>query len=925
METPSDFADRTWSASLIQTKMVPPLLPFGCVRRHALLDRLSEQQTHGITVVTAPAGFGKTTLLAGCSEVLSRQEYPVAWLSLDGEDNQEQQFGAYLVAAFCRVSKDIGRPAQQLLNSDARTSIKTIISVLLNGIAAFGRRVFLVLDDVDRLTSAPVIAVVSRLLRYAPENMHVLLGARGEPGMKLGQLRAPEKLTRISANDLRFSIDDAEKFFEETCALSLDRANVELLNGVTEGWVAGLQLAALALRQTSDPAQVVGRFTVTRSGIDRYLDDAVLTQLPPAMLEFLLSTSILERLSPAVCDAVMAVEGGSGEKLEWLEQHNVFIRPLDERREWYRLHALLSDALRRRLLAHMPQQVPVLHQRAFRWFAEKRLWSEAVRHALAAGEFEQAAQLVENGAMEMLERGESRTLLEWVAKLPPDVVLTRRLRLAKAWALAFSLQTTHAIKEIRVVTDEIYRMRRESACSIDEVALAEVNAISGIIASASDQSEHAFEFGHAVATSSAIAAPWVNSCAQFAQFFGLLHRGEFDQIRRIWGGAQDRPEQGRGSIYTDLFRNTMYGLAAQMHGELAEAGRVLEETLVRAENAFGYASSCAVIAAGCLVSIVYEYNQLPRARKLIANRTTIALEVSPLGTLLRHVLTEARLLQRNGQVGSALAVLEDGRQVAITRQWLRLKMACDAETVRLLLHSGDVTRARQIANKLRASMPVVLDEQAGAATETWTHYCFLQARVLIAENDAEKAVAFLVRLLDALAARGWRYHEAIASLLLSLAYEQGGASGSALGALDRALRLGEAVGMVNSFIDEGQGVRALLQRFRWNAGGDSTVDATYVDKLIHAFDNVDAPSSTSPRPVRNLKMSSEALSAREFEVLRCVAHGQSNKEVGRSLKLAPETVKWHMKNIFEKLDVTSRIEAVQSVFGFGVREGSDAM
>ncbi|WP_175772761.1 LuxR C-terminal-related transcriptional regulator [Paraburkholderia phenazinium] len=869
MEASSERGDRQWSVSLIQTKMIPPRLPPGCVQRHALLERLHAWPAHGVTVVSAPAGFGKTTLLAGWSEALSEQQHPVAWLSLDEEDDDPQQFGAYLVAAFSRASEDVAWHAQQLLNNDAMAPIKTVISVLLNGIAACGRCVFLVLDDADRLTAKPVLAIVSRLLRYAPENLHVLLGARAEPALTLGQLRAPGKLTRIDADDLRFSIDEAQAFFDQKGRVLLDRTSVELLNGATEGWVAGLQLASLALTQVGDATRVASNLAGTSSGIDRYLNDTVLAQLPPPMLKFLLYTSILERLTPAVCDAIMGAGGASGAKLDWLERHNVFIRPLDEKQDWYRYHALLSDALRRRLVRQMPQQVPVLHRRASQWFAGARLWPEAVRHALAAGDLQQAAQWVENCAMEMLERGEPHTLLGWIRKLPPDVIQGRlRLRLAKAWALVFSLQTTSVPREFRVVTDEIGRTCRDDSGMVDEAALAEVNAIGALIAGISDDSERALELGCIAVASRASTAPWVKRYAQIAQFFGLMYRGNFEQIRRIWDVAKDRVEQSQGPIYSDMLRNFMYGLAALVHGELPEARRIFEETLPRAESALGHSSICAVGLAGCLASIYYERNELTRARKLIAG---------------------------------------------------------DVETVRLLLVEGCVAEARQIADELGASVPMMCEGRMGSAVETWTSYCLLQARVLIVEELADEAVTLLERSLDTVAAMGWRCYEVVISVLLALALEQCGASERALVTLGRALSLGEVSGMITSFLDEGQPVRALLQRFRQISGDVSNVEAAYVDRLLAAFDGAGGSPAASPTPVEALTMSSDKLSAREFEVLNHVACGLSNKEIGRSLKLAPETVKWHLKKIFEKLNVSSRIEAVQKALGVGVGEDRAAM
>jgi LuxR family transcriptional regulator, maltose regulon positive regulatory protein len=915
MEAHSDSLDRKWSVSLIQTKMMPPRLPPGCVQRAALFERLRERGDGGITIVTAPAGFGKTTLLAGWKEALSNETHPVAWLTLDEEDDDPQQLGAYLVAAFSRASEDIAGPAQRLLNNDALTPIKTVISVLLNSIAACGRYVFLVLDDVDRLTVKPVLTVLSRLLRYAPDNLHILLGARGEPALALGHLRAPEKLMRLDADDLRFSIDDAQAFFDRTGIASLDRTSVGLLHDATEGWVAGLQLASLSLSQEGDATKVAGHLAGAGSGIDRYLNDTVLEHLPPAVLKFLLYTSILQRLSHAVCDAIM--EGESEGQLDWLERHNVFIRPLDEGREWYRYHALLSEALRRRLNRQMPKEVPLLHRRACQWFATAGLWPEAVRHALAAGEHAQAAQWVENCAMEMLERGDPHTLLGWIGKLPPDLVMGRlRLRFLKTWALAFSLQAPRAIREIHGITEKVSRVRRDDPEIVEDVSQAELHALHGLIAGISDDSERAFEFGRAAQASLTSAAPWVKSYAQIAQFFGLMYKSGFADIRRIWEVAQASGPRVQEPIYSDMMRHAMYGHAALVHGELPEARRIFEAIFQRAEAALGLSSPGTAGLASCLASIYYECNELHEARKLIAGRTPLVLETSPVGALIRHTLCASRLLWRDGQTGPALAVLEDGRQVALSRQWLRLKLACDAETIRLLVRDGNVAAARQLAGELSATVPAMCEGRSGSAVETWTSYCLLQARVLLAENLADKAAASLASSLDTVAAMGWRYQEALISVLLAIAFERCGASERSFASLERALRVGEAIGLINSFVDEGQPVQALLRQFRQSSGSASPVQIAYVDRLLTAFEDVQIESPASPMANQSAAVSSNILSARELDVLDHVARGLSNKEIGRALKLAPETVKWHLKNIFEKLNVSSRIEAVQSVFGF---------
>ncbi|WP_322029114.1 LuxR C-terminal-related transcriptional regulator [Paraburkholderia sp. J76] len=917
MEASSASSARQWNVSLIRTKMCPPRLPAACVQRPALLERLGKRPAQSVTLVTAPAGFGKTTLLAQWSQAIADQDHIVAWLSIDREDDDAQQFGAYLVAALFRASEEIARQAQQILNSDPLTPIRTVISVLLNGIAASDRFVFLVLDDVDRLSAKPVLAIVSLLLRYAPENMHILLGARAEPPLSLNQLKAPDKLTRLGADDLRFSVNEAKAFLERTATLPLDRPHVELLNEATEGWVAGLQLASIALDRVGDAAKVVNNLRGAGYGIDRYLDDTVLSHLPKPILEFLLSTSILERLGPAVCDAITGHDSG-GVTLHWLDQHNIFIRPLDEETSWYRYHALLSDALQRRLKRQTPQEVPRLHRRASQWFAEAHLWPEAVRHALAAGDLEQAALWVENCAMEMLERGDPHTLLAWIARLPADAIQGRlRLRLAKAWALVFSLQIVPAAKYVSAVAEDINRMRLDNSVKVDEATLAEVYAVRSLVAGLGDDSESSLELGNLALANTVSGAPWVKRYAQASQFFGLLYHGTFDQIRRAWELADHQTRHVPEPIYSDLIRHAMYGLAALVYGEICEARRTFEGTLARAEDFLGPLSSCAVGVAGCLASIYYESNELPKAHKMIAGRTSIALQSCPVGGLVRYVLSAARLSWRDGERGAALAVLEDGRQIAITRGWLRLRLACDAETVRLLINSGNVVEARRLADGLARRVPALCEGRAGSAVDTWTNYCLLQARVLIAENAAEQATVILSGALDLVTSKGWRSLEAQISVVLSRAFEQYGASKEAIVVLERALRIGEAIRMVNSFVDEGPAIRALLKRFRHTSVRGASAHSAYVDKLLAAFDANDASPARTNKAGAHPVESSEILSARELEVLNHVARGLSNKEIGRTLKLAPETVKWHLKNIFEKLNVNSRIEAVQRVLGLG--------
>jgi LuxR family transcriptional regulator, maltose regulon positive regulatory protein len=921
LDVPKDNADQKWNVSLIQTKMAPQRLPPGCVQRPGLIERLHAHCGRTVTVVRAPAGFGKTTLLASWSETLSAQRRVVAWLSLDAEDDDPKEFGAYLVAAFCRASGEIGLQATRLLSNDLLTPAGPIISVLLNEIAAYEGPVFLVLDDIDRVMAKPVLATLARLLRYAPENLHVLLGARSDPALALGQLRAPERLVRIEADDLRFSLDDAQILFSQAGRIALDRPTVELLNNATEGWAAGLQLASLALRATRDASQVAHTLSGARLGTDSYLDDTVLAQLPALMLKFLLRTSILDRLSAGVCDAVMGKGMQSGEKLEWLERHNVFIRPLDEERQWFRCHALMSDALRRRAARQLSEDIPHLHRRASQWFADARLWPEAVKHALAAGEVQQAVQWVENCAMAMVEHGDAHTLMGWIAKLPPELVQKQlRLRTARALALALAMENTAAAREIEFVANEI-NASRESDSDANEALLAEVNSVSAIIAVTNDDSERALALGRAAARSASPAMPWVTRFALFAQFYGLTYSGSLEEVRRVRELAVPYFERRTGSAYEHAYRDYMYGLALLTHGELSEAMQFYETALSRAEGKLGHDSGVVAGLASCLSVIYYERNELVLARSVLTGQSSVAMDACPLNGMLRHTYTTTRLYVRDGNIGAALATLEDGRQIAQTRHWLRLRVGCDAETARLLIVEGRLSQARQIAEELSVTVPPLCQGRSGAFLETWASYRIVLARVLIADGQFNQAVSMLTGLSDELNALNWQCLSATISLLLAVALEQSGARQEALTRLGHGLAIGQAAGMFNTFVDEGAPVRELLGHWRSAATTPLNVDSVFVDRLLAALDvHAVQPASGSEAQTR---VAAGLLSSREIEILNHVARGLSNKEIGRELQVTAETVKWHMKNIFEKLKVGTRVEAVQKGLGLIAAKRAD--
>ncbi|WP_232452609.1 LuxR C-terminal-related transcriptional regulator [Burkholderia ubonensis] len=861
----------------------------------------------------APAGFGKTSVMAEWGEALCARDHLFAWLSLDEEDDDVQQFISYLVATLSRTSEILGRRAEQFLLGDVPASRNTIVSVLVNEIAACQQQIFLVLDDFDRLTSAPVLAFVERLLRYAPDNFHVLLGVRSEPGLQLGKLGTPAKMLRVDAGDLRFSIDEAQIFFKQTVDVPLDRSAIAQLNDAAEGWVAGLQLASHALRKAFDPTRVASDLSNACLGVDTYFEDAVLGNLSPSIVDFLLRTSILDRFSAEVCDAVIGGGACSWEKIEWLQRHNVFIQPLDDERRWFRYHALLAAALRRRVSREFLDELPELHRRASRWFADSCLWTEAVKHTLAGGEIHQAAQWVERCASVMVDRCDVRRLLGWIGKMPEELVVERpRLRLAKVWGLALSMQTAEASEEIESIVQDISRQGVNDNLFADSLLQAELNVLRGIIAAFDDDTERAITFG-GEATEAALQMPPAARCfAETAKLFGLIYEGRFDKVRQM-RALTFRSESTQTPIYADAYRESMFGLAELVCGEFAEATRILEAAVSHAEIHLGPTSAAATLPAAYLALVYYERNDLERARKTISGRTSVALETCPLGALLRFTCAASRLYARDGNISAALALIEDARQVAARRKWLRLRVGCDGEAVRLYLHEGRLQQAIQTIESLRAVMPASRPVGMGTLLETWAIYSITCARVFVAEGRASEAVRQLTEVLpDLVVAKRW-YLNVQVSTLLALAYDLQSEERQALASLQNALAIARRTGIVNAFVDEGIALRPLIERLRKLGPALESRNREFEDCLLLAFDTGVGPNGSPGRDSQ--RALSRLLSAREVEILGQVARGLSNKEIGRALQVAPETVKWHLKNIFEKLDVSSRTEAVRVGFG----------
>jgi LuxR family maltose regulon positive regulatory protein len=890
------------STPILTTKLyVPPPQP-KVVLRSRLIERLDEGLHHRLTLVSAPAGFGKTTLLgewvAGCGR-------PAAWLSLDERDGDPTRFLTYLVAALQTVEVNIGGGVSAALRSPQPPPTEAILMSLINEIATVEKDFALVLDDYHVIEAWAVDDALTFLIEHLPPRMRLVVATREDPNLPLARLRARGQLAELRAADLRFTPSEAAEFLNQTMGLELPAEDIALLETRTEGWIAGLQLAALSMRGRSDTAGFIESFTGSHRFVLDYLVEEVLERQPKRVRSFLLETPILDRLCGPLCEAVTGRKD-SRELLVALERSNLFVVPLDDERHWFRYHHLFADVLQARAIEEQPDQVPKLHRRASEWYEQAGLSSDAIRHALAAGNFERAAALIELEARAMLMGRREETFLGWLGELPDEEV-RRRPVLGVYYALALVSHDLEA-GEARLRDAERLLDGRAPASEMVVVDEEEFRALPGI--AAITRAYHAGAIGDVS-----------GSVRHARRALDLLPEGE-----PLWRGAAA----------------SLLGLAYWSSGDLESAYRFIADGMGSLRMAGDPTQSNS--GAFILANIRTEQGRLREAARIYEQALQLAAdrgEPMPPGIADLHVgmselrrehgdLEDAsRYLQRSKELGEYGGISENRYRWYVARARLEeargdpdgaLDLLDEAE--RLYIRSPDPYVRPIAALKTR----VWIRQGRLAEALGWTRERDLSAhddlsylrefehttlaRVLIAryESDREErsiheATELLERLLHS-AEEGGRMASVIEILVLqALAHEAQGNIPPALAPLERALALGEPEGYVRIFVDEGVPMAQLLSEV---AARGITPD--YTDRLLAAFDAEERKSrDKSQHPAQS---PTEPLSGRELEVLRLIARGLSNREIGARLFLAVITVKGHNRNIFRKLGVRRRTEAV---------------
>ena len=895
------------SAPILATKLYIPPPRAKIVLRLRLIERLNEGFSLGckLTLISAPAGFGKTTLV---SEWVTGCDKKVAWLSLDEGDNDPSRFLSYIIAALQTIKAEIGAGLLVALQSPQPPSTEAILAVLLNEITTIPDHFVLVLDDYHVIDAKPVDGSTSVdealtfLLEHLPPHMHLAIATREDPHMPLARLRARGQLTELRAADLRFTSSEAAEFLNQVMGLNLTTENIIALETRTEGWIAGLQLAALSMQGHEDASDFIQSFTGSHHFVLDYLMEEVLLLQSESIQTFLLRTSILERLCGPLCDSVLldsCVSGqetassqetvSSQETLEYLEHANLFIVPLDNERRWYRYHHLFAELLRQRL--HQSDTSPTaeggsvaeLHRRASQWYEDNGLELEAFQHAAAANDVERAIRLMEGKGIPLHYHFVVTTILNWLASLPTTVLdakpllwvryasmalvtgqtagVEQRLQAAET-AIAAALQGTEPDDETRDLIGQIAAAR--ATLALLQYRIEDIVALS----------YRALEYLSPNNLSFRFTAIWA---------LGVFYQVQGDRAaaERALSEALSISQMSGKNFHMTLASNGL-GQVQESQNQLYKAAATYQSGLKLAGD-YPHPTSASQTYLG-LARICYEWNDLDTAERYGQQSLLLMRQFDQDNLFIISEVFLARLKLARGDVTGAAAMLAEAEQSVRQHNIAHRLSEVAAAQVLVLLRQGNLDTAAHLA-------------QAHALP-------FSQACVYLAHGDALAALAVLEPLRQQMDEKGWEDQLLKVMVLQTIALQAQGEMDKAVQTLADALALAELGGFVRIFVDEGVPMAQLLPE-----AASRGIMPDYIGKLLAAFES-DAQQSEEKLDLSPTQSRNELLSQRELEVLHLIAQGLSNHEISESLFLALDTVKGHNRRIYAKLQVQSRTEAV---------------
>ncbi len=898
------------SGDLLQTKLyVPRLRPF-LVPRLRLKEQLNQglQLGHKLTLISAPAGFGKTTLVSDWIQAMSEVTPPfaTAWLSLDEGDNDLVGFLTYLIAALRHsegTDSAFGQEVVATLQSPQPLPAEAILTPLINEMATLPERIVLVLDDYHLIEAQPIHEALGFFIENSPPTLHLAIATREDPPLSLSRLRARDQLTELRAADLRFTTSEATDFLNQVMALNLSAENIAALESNTEGWITGLQLAAISLRGSEDVSGFIQAFTGSHRYVLDYLIEEVLGQQPEDVQNFLLQTAVLNRLSAPLCNFLTGRDDGQA-MLEMLDRANLFVIPLDEERRWYRYHHLFADLLQQQLRQTQPDGAQRLHLQASEWYEQNGFIDTAIDHALRADAFEQATNLIDAQADAIWGYGGHSKLWRWLMKLPTEWLIRKpHLCILHAWYL-FSVGQLETAEKSLQAAEQALDQDNQLSDSECEILLGRLSAVRTMIATWGEDAPGIIEHANQALEHLPKEDPWRGSAA--------THLGDAYVFQNdITAAHQARLEAIESCKVTG---NTFWIMIAHLKAatSLRDLGKLHQSIeICRQQMELAAANGLSqTVAAGWALAIwanvLAEQNELDEALDLAAKSIELT-RGKDLAFFGYSQTILARTLFYQGDLSGAESALQK-LEVITQQQYLPLYLSepLAAWKVRIWLAQNRLGAAAQW---LEEHGPPADDDLISLQN----YVDVVLARVFLAQGQLDEALKLLHRLLE-VAEVGEHIARVIEILVLqALAFQAEGDATRAMTALKRALTLAEPGGYIRIFVDEGQPMVRLLQEALKRG-----LAPAYVRRLLAAFPAEELGQTAVSTIQVDQSDLIEPLSERELEILQKIAEGLTNPEIAERLYLSLNTVKVHTRNIYGKLGVHNRTQAVAKARELGL-------
>lgn len=901
---------------LLATKLKIPALGCRIVCRNQLTALLSESLGHRLTLLVAPTGYGKTTLLVEWLSTVSKMDWWTAWVSLDTLDNEPLKFWTYLGSAFQKIYPQFrDNPSYTLEGGDSYQDFSQL-TPLLNGIASIPHQVCLILDNYEEITDEHIQNGISFLIQHQPENLHLIISSRVMPPIPLARLRAQRQLTELTSRDLSFSQNETAAFLSNVMALNLDTDQVAALQNATEGWIAGLQLAALSLQGQPTPYRLWNDLPVNRRQITEYLSEEVFNRQDPEIKNFLVQTSILTELSAPLCDALLD-RSDSQTVLTRIENANLFIVSLDHHQGWYRYHPLFADALKNHLKQTNPESIPELHQKACNWLLEHDYPDKAVLHALQMGNLEKAAEIVDSCAIEAIYEFDLTSLVYWISYFSNDLILNRP-RLGVYYALSnFLLGRLDLVEpKLHIVEQSIENAEKQHA-SVTDLQLIHwemsairtaLNCVQGNISQgisqASELSRHvpdkdAYFLGflyHWIAeaynTIGNLEASAQNyqQAIQFANehhlLIGLIHSGcGLAIIRKKQGRLREAQKEYRQALESAIQSHLDLGAIALAQTGLLEIA--LEKNKIDVKDSM-------------FQEVVNHFDEINKGTMNWNDRFLISLRLSKYYLALQDVAHARFYLNKANEnlrkYRNTILTLPDELIEVYIRNWAILSP----------LEIEDEWLKNELLEKPAEKRTLI--EQIAIA------------KVYLSKGENQNALALLIPLKEMAQKSDTGEYLLEILILQALAQKALQKTEEALATLQEALKLADLEGYLRIFIDEGAAMQALINdcysRCQTETGDQPQKEI--LQKLIVAFGpekEASSPDELFPTTVIPLL---EPLSDREIDVIRLLVEKKSIKEVSSALVISPNTTKVHIKNIYRKLDIHTRKELAERAIDLGI-------